>query len=149
MQSNFCRQGYCIPLGWCHSQRSAVPDRDGLWRMGNDSAYGSWQMFSHFSCYSHQPHSPQVCLVHSFFPLLESRVSGCKQNVVLWPFKRLSHLQLSLPHQQNPWCSSHLDVMWVPFWLWFCRLRDPAWGLDTTFLRGNTLPGHWHIPLAL
>ena len=33
--------------------------------------------------------SPQASLVHSSLPLPVPRVSGCKPNFVLWPFKRL------------------------------------------------------------
>ena len=44
------------------------------------------------------PDSPDASLVHSVLPLTESRVSGCKQNFVSWPFKSLSvssaHLSL-------------------------------------------------------
>ena len=49
------------------------------------------------------------------------------------------HLQLSLPVRQKSCCFSQLDVIWVLFWLWYCRLGSPAWGLYPTLLRPNHL----------
>ena len=78
------------------------------------------------------PNSPQMSLVYSALPLPEPRVSGCKQNFVHWPFKRLSASPTISPFQK-PCYFSQLDVIWVTFWLWCYRLGNPAWGLDPTF----------------
>ena len=44
--------------------------------------------------------SPHMTLIHSFFPLLEPRVSGYEQDFVCWAYKRmpgfLTHSHLSL-----------------------------------------------------
>ena len=82
--------------------------------------------------------SSQVSLVHFALPLPEPRVSGCKQNFVHLPFKRLS-ASLCLPGRQNP-DAFHSHVLYG-FLSWFsgCKLGSPAWGLDPTFLRGNPL----------
>ena len=37
---------------------------------------------------------------------------------------------------------SQLDVIWVAFQLWCCRLRSQAWGLDPTLLMGKSLAAH-------
>ena len=53
------------------------------------------------SLLSPKPPAPHyhVSLVHSALPLLEPRVSGCKQNFVCWPFKRLSAFPAISPWQ--------------------------------------------------
>ena len=84
------------------------------------------------------PDSPQVFLVQYALPLSELRVSGYKQYFVHWLFLRDSlRLQLSLPGRQKSCCFSQLDVIWVPFWLWYYRLVSPVWGLDSTLLKGK------------
>ena len=82
------------------------------------------------------PDLPQASLVHSTLPLLVPRVSGFKQNFVLWSFKRLSE-SLSLPGRLKPCCFSQLGVIWVPFRLWCYMLGIPSWGLYPMLLRGN------------
>ena len=91
------------------------------------------------------PKSPQASLVHCAFPLLEPRVSGYNQNCVCWVFRGSLRLQSFLTGRQKRCCFSQLDVIWVPFQLWFCRLGYPSWGLDPTLIRGKH-PGHWNIP---
>ena len=111
-----------------------------------------WGMTQHrdpggcsFSPQSHQPpphppDSPQTSLVHSVLPLLAPRLSGCKWNCVIWPFKKLCAPQLSLPGREKSCCFSQLKVIWVPFWPCCCRLGSLAWGLDPILLRRNPQP---------
>ena len=87
--------------------------------------------------------SSQVSLVNSALPLPGPRVSGCMGNFVCLPSKGLS-ASPAVSDGQKPCCLSQLDVIWVPFQLWCCRLERKAWGLDPTFLKGNP-PVHWHI----
>ena len=96
-------------------------------------------------------------LFSSIFSLLFPPFAGIQgkwqqRNFVLWPFKRLSASPAVLPGWQNPYCFSQLDIIRVPFQLWWCRLGRPTWGLDTTFLRGNTLATEislWHFSCHL
>ena len=57
------------------------------------------------------------------------------------------YLQLFLPGRQKPCCFSQLDVIWVPFSLWCCRLGSPAWGLDPTLLRRNILATELYLQI--
>ena len=61
------------------------------------------------------PDSPHASLVHSALPLPEPRVSGCKQNFVHCPFKRLSAFLAISSCQQKPYCFSHPRVIWDCF----------------------------------
>ena len=59
--------------------------------------------------------------------------------VCVSPLRGSQDLQAFLPGRQKPCCFSQLDVIWVPFSLWCCRLGSPAWGVDPTLLRPNHL----------
>ena len=61
-KSDYCRWGYCFTSGWCYLEGSALPEKDGLCSMGNDSAQGSWQLFLQFSPQSHQLQTLLTCL---------------------------------------------------------------------------------------
>ena len=88
--------------------------------------------------------SPQVSLFQSALPMLVATnkifcVGPLRGSLILQP----SHLG-----RQKCCCFSQLDVIWVPFQLWCCRLRSPAWILDPTLLRGNppaTEISLWHF----
>ena len=101
---------------------------------------GTWLLLPQFSLQrATMSDSPQVSLVHSALPLPEPRVSGCKQNFVCWPFKRLS-------------VSSAISSWQIELLLLFsCMLfgflssshavgRTPVLCLDPTLLSGNPLP---------
>ena len=45
------------------------------------------------------PRLPQASLANSVLPLPEPKVSGCQQNFVHWPFKRLSESPAASPWQ--------------------------------------------------
>ena len=79
------------------------------------------------------------------FFLLEPRVSGCKQNCIFWPLKRLSESPTVSPLQTQTLLLFIAGCYLVPFWFWCCRLGSPPWGL---YLSGGT-PNHWNIPPEL
>ena len=85
------------------------------------------------------PVSVQTSLVHSVLPLLEPRVSSCKQNFVLWPFKRLSVSPVLSPWQTEIMLLFTAVCYVGSFPALVLRLGSPAWGLDPTLLRGNHL----------
>ena len=84
-------------------------------------------------CADATPDSPQVSISHSLFPFPSLRVSDYKWNFVLWPLRRFSaSLAISPWQTRNP--AAQLDVIWVPFPVWCCRLGSPTWRLDPLFL---------------
>ena len=91
-----------------------MPEKDDLCSMGNDSAQGSWWLFLQFSSELPTSDSPQVSVVYSVLPWLEPRVSGCKQNFVCSPFKKLSVSPAVSPLQTEAHFFSQWGVIWVP-----------------------------------
>ena len=78
-------------------------------------------------------------LVHSAISLPEPRVSGCKWNFVCWIFKRFSESPAFAPWQtETPVFHRHM-LLGFPSRFWYYRLESPAWVLNPTLIRGNTL----------
>ena len=77
-----------------------------VWGMTQHRDPGSC-LFLQFSPDPPTPESPQASLVHSALPLPEPRLSGCKQNVVCWPFKRLSASPAASPWPTEPPATFH------------------------------------------
>ena len=82
-------------------------------------------------------------LSSSFSSALCPPSAGAQGNWLQMKFCTLALYRLSAspaisPCRQKLCCSSQLYVIWVPFWLWCCRLGIPAWDLDPTLLRGIT-----------
>ena len=55
----------------------------------SDSAQVWWWLSLQYSSQSHKPASPHTSLVFSTIPPLDPRMSGCEQDFVCWPFKRV------------------------------------------------------------
>ena len=108
--------------------------------MVNESAPGSWWLLTLFSAKATIPSissSVSVLVCPSF-----ARAQGkLAENEILCivPSTGSLSLQLSVPGREKPCCFSQLDVIWVLFRLWFCKLGILGWGLDPTLPRGDPL----------
>ena len=71
-------------------------------------------------------------------PLLEPRVSGCKQNFVHWPFKSLFVFPALCPWWIETLLLFTAGCSLGSFVALVYRLGSSAWGLDPTLLRGTT-----------
>ena len=81
------------------------------------------------------PDSPHEPLVHSALPLLEPTVSGCKRNLVWWPFKWLFASPTASPWQTETPLFFTARCYLGSVWLWCCRLWSSLWDLDPALLR--------------
>ena len=89
-QGPSCCQGYCFPSGCFCLEGSGLLKHYGCCGMGDDSAPGSWQLFSQLSPQSSCPQSLLSHLQPTLLPPLpEPWVSGCKWKFVHWSFKWL------------------------------------------------------------
>ena len=136
MQNNSCEWSYCFPSGWCHLERTALPAKDSLCSMGNDSAQRSWWLFLQFS-----PEQPAALSSHvaSPFCLSSVRAQGkwLQLKFYVGPLRCSLSLQLSLPGRQKPPLLFTAGCYLCSFSSFM--LRSPTWGLDPTLLRGNPL----------
>ena len=137
-QSNSWGRHYCFSSGWCHLEGSALPEKDGSYSIGNDSAQGSWTQTLQFCSHSHQPRlsswgSSRLCSPSVGFQgkWLQTEFCVLALQVAVCISSHLSLVDRSSTMFYSWILSGFLSQMWC------FRMGSPTWGLEPPLLRGK------------
>ena len=132
---------YCFSPGWCHRIGVLHPRKMAFAEWKNDSAQVSRKLSLQLSPQSHKPQTllmwllsalSTLCQTQCEWPCMKFCVGILRGCLCLW-WSPISPWMTETSLLFTTRCYRGASYL-----VWCCGLGNPAWGLDPTFLKGNT-----------